>query len=123
MTQTTQLTLSIKQGEVIDIPFNIATNGEIKDLTGATILFQVKRVPMLSSPAIVTKEITETSDLETVGQITYPESGKFQVHLNLEDTSFAPNDYYLVIWLKQNEQEDIISSVGQKWAVYRICTQ
>ena len=123
MTTVTQLTLSIKQGEVFDIPFVIQADGAVKDLTGAIILFEVKKVALASASAFISKTITEDSDIDSVGRITYPESGQFQVHLNSADTSYAPYDYYLIITLILNGQEDIISSVGNRKAVYRICTQ
>lgn len=122
-TTVTQLTLSVKQGEVFDIPFVIQSDGAIKDLTGATILFEVKKTPLASASAIISKTITEDSDIDTIGQITYPTSGQFQVHLDSTDTGYAPYDYYLIITLILNDQEDIISSIGNKKAVYRICTQ
>lgn len=123
MTTVTTLTVSIKQGEVFDIPFTITSDGAVTDLTDATIMFEVKKTPLASATPIITKEITATSDIDTVGQITYPTSGKWQVHLSSTDTGYAPNDYYLVITLMMNGQEDIISSAGCKSAIYRICTQ
>lgn len=122
-TIVTQLTLSVKQGEVFDIPFEIKADGVAVDLTGASILFEVKKTPLVSANAIISKSITENSDIDTIGRITYPESGKFQVHLSSIDTSYAPYDYYLIITLNINDQEDIISSIGNRKAVYRICTQ
>lgn len=123
MTTITQLVLSVKQGEVLDIPFNITSTGETVDLTGATILFEVKKSPLASSVPIISKTITEDSDINTVGQINYPATGRWQVHLSAQDTSFAPIDYFLVITYKHNGIEDIISSTGKKNAIYRICTQ
>lgn len=122
-TTVTTLIVTIKQGEVFDIPFTITNDGSPTDLQGAEITFEVKKTPVVTSTPIVSKTITETSDINTIGQITFPESGKWQVHLDSIDTSFAPYDYYLVITLKLNGQEDIISSVACNKAIYRICTQ
>lgn len=123
MTTATQLTIAVKQGEVLDIPLNIKANNVAKDLTGATIKVEVKKVPLVSQEAIVSKEITETSDINTIGQITSPSAGRFQIHLDDTDTGYAPQDYYLIIWLILDGQEDIISSTGNNWAIYRICKQ
>jgi len=118
-----QLVLNIKQGEDINIDMTIKQDGSALNLTGGTIKFQVKRAPLLSSPAIVEKVITESTDSEVVGQITNASAGEITIKLLTADTSFPPNDYYLVLWLILNGNEDIISSSNCGEAIYRICTQ
>lgn len=118
-----QLVFNVKQGEDINIDFTIKKDGSPLNLTGATIKFQVKRSPSLSCSSMVEKVITESTDLETIGQITNAPAGQLSVRLLPADTSFSPNDYYAVIWLIANGNEDIISSSNCGEAIYRICTQ
>lgn len=119
----TQLVLNIKQGEDLNVPFTIKQDGTVTNLTGATIRFLVKKVPLDSAEAIVSKTITETSDTETIGQITNAIGGQFEVRLLPEDTLFPPNDYYLIIFMDINGNSDIISSTANGSAIYRVCTQ
>lgn len=124
-----KLILKVKQGEDKSVGFTIKQNGSVMPLGNYTVHFQVKKTPTLQSKPIIDKYITTTSDINTIGQITEPTNGKFQVHLNIEDTSFSPSDYYLIISLEQyNETEeliycDIISSECCNSAIYRICEQ
>lgn len=118
-----ELRLPVKQGEEINIGFTIKEGGQAMDLTDYTIRFQVKRTPLVNAPAIIDKEITVDSDLNTVGQINLPLQGQFTVHLGLEDTSFPTGDYSLIIALEQPGFVDIISSKCCNKAIYRICEQ
>jgi len=119
----TQLILKVKQGEELSKDFTLKADGVAMNLTGATIVVEAKKAPYASQIPIFTKTITETSNEETIGKITYPLQGKFVLRLLTADTSFAPNDYYLVIRLDLNNQKDIISSSDCSNAIYRICTQ
>lgn len=119
----TQLVVQVKQGEDLNFPMALTTNGQPLDITGATIICEAKKAPYLTTAPMFTKTITETSDSETVGLITYPATGKFEIRFTSLDTSYPPYDYYLVITLILNDQEDIISSSGNNSAIYRVCTQ
>lgn len=118
-----ELILPIKQGEELNIGFTIKQDGNIMDLTDYTIRFQVKKVPLVNYPSMIDKEITTGSDINDVGQINYPEQGQFVVHLKVEDTSYPPGDYALIISLEQPGYVDIISSKFCNKAIYRICEQ
>lgn len=119
----TQLILAVKQGEELSKDFTLKANNVALDLTGATITVEAKKAPYISQTPIFSKIITEVSDEETIGKITYPLQGKFVLRLLEADTSFAPSDYYLIIKLDLNDQKDIISSEDCNSAIYRICTQ
>lgn len=118
-----ELILPIKQGEELNVGFTIKQDGNIMDLTDYTIRFQVKKVPLVNYPSMIDKEITTDSDINDVGQINYPEQGQFVVHLKVEDTSYPPSDYALIISLEQPGYVDIISSKFCNKAIYRICEQ
>ena len=123
------LKLKVKQGEDINIGFTIKQDGEPMDIRKYTVHFQVKKVPLEKEIPIVDKKITTSSDENTIGIITDDDSGKFQVHLSKEDTSFNTGDYYLIISLETYDLEDnvdfcdIISSDCCNNAIYRICEQ
>lgn len=118
-----ELKLPVKQGEELNVGFTIKTEGEPMDLTSYTIHFQVKKVPLVTAPAIVDKLITVVSDINTVGQINYPQQGQFVVHLTVEDTSYPTGEYSLIIALEQEGLVDIISSKCCNKAIYKICEQ
>lgn len=118
-----QLTLSVKQGEELSVPFTIQADGIAMDLTDAVILVQVKASPYKTTTPMFEKEITITSDPEVDGQITYPLEGKFELRLNEADTSYQPSDYYLVIFVDINDEKRIRSSKPSYNAIYRVCTQ
>lgn len=118
-----ELKVPVKQGEVISLGFTIKQNGEVMDLSDYTVRFQVKRTPLEKAPAIIDKAITTVSDINDVGQIDYPQQGKFVVHLNLEDTSFPTGEYALIIALEAPDYFDIISSKCCNKAIYKICEQ
>lgn len=118
-----ELKLPVKQGEEINVGFTIKTEGQAMDLSDYTIHFQVKKVPLVTAPAIVDKLITVASDINTVGQINYPQQGQFVVHLSAEDTSYPTGEYALIIALEQEGLVDIISSKCCNKAIYKICEQ
>ena len=118
-----ELRLPVKQGEEINVGFTINKNGNPMDLSNYTVHFQVKKVPLVDAPAIVDKLITTVSDMNTVGMINQPLQGQFTVHLGVQDTSFPPGEYALVIALEAENFVDIISSKCCNKAVYKICEQ
>lgn len=118
-----ELIMPVKQGEELNVGFTIKQDGEPMDLSSYTVRFQVKRVPLVTAPAIVDKLITVASDINDVGQITYPLQGEIVIHLNKIDTSFPPGDYSLIISLEAEGFVDIISSKCCNKAIYKICEQ
>ena len=118
-----ELKVSVKQGEELNVGFTIKQDGEVMDLSSYTVRFQVKKVPLVNAQAIIDKEITAVSDINDVGQITYPLRGQLVVHLKEEDTSFPPGEYALVISLEAPNYIDIISSKCCNKAIYKICEQ
>ena len=118
-----ELILPVKQGEELNIGFTIKQDGSPMDLSDYTVRVQVKKVPLVTYPAMIDKEITTTSDINTIGQINYPQQGQFVIHLTEEDTSYAPGDYSLIISIEQPGYIDIISSKCCNKAIYRICEQ
>jgi len=114
----------VKQGEELNIPMVIKSDGVPLDISGSTVRFIVKRVNQESAPPLFPiKNITETSNINTVGQITNPSVGELEVRINKSDTAFPPNDYYLVIFLDTGNQADIISADCGNSGLYRIDNQ
>lgn len=115
--------LKIKQGEALPVVMTIKSGGNPFDLSDCSLTVQVKDAPYIDIPALFTKEITTTSDLNTVGQITDPTSGKFQIMFTQEDTSYPVNEYALIITLNNGISKDIISSKCCGSGQYIICPQ
>lgn len=118
-----ELVLEVKQGEARGFSFTINQDSTPFDLTGWTVDVQIKNAPYYQIPCMVEKIITETSDLNTVGQITQPTQGQFTLQINKEDTLYPPFDYYLTIFLTDGTQNINISGDGNYNAIYRVCTQ
>lgn len=118
-----ELILPIKQGEELNVGFTIKQDGQAMDLSDYTVRVQVKKVPLVTYPSMIDKEITVSSDINTVGQITAPQQGQFVIHLTLEDTSFPIGDYSLIISLEADNYIDIVSSKCCNKSIYRICEQ
>lgn len=115
--------LKVKQGEELNIGFTIKQGGQPFDLSSYNVLVQVKNNPTVNSKALIDKVITTVSDGEEVGIIDSPNLGKFTLHLNKEDTSYPIGEYYLVIAIQSENEENIISSTNCTTAVYEICEQ
>jgi len=118
-----ELILPVKQGEELNIGFTINQDGQPMDLTEYMVRVQVKRTPLVNASALINKEITVDSDLNTVGQINLPQQGQFILHLGLEDTSYPTGEYSLIISIEQPGFVDIISSKCCNKAIYKICQQ
>lgn len=118
-----RVVLKVKQGEELNIGFTIKQGGRPFNLSGYNVLVQVKNNPTVKSKAIVDKVITNVSDDNIVGIITMPNQGQFTLHLTKEDTSFPIGEYYLVIAIQNDNEENIISSTNCTTAVYEICAQ
>lgn len=93
------------------------------DLTGYTIEFRVKEAPYYKLKSLISKDITTTEDL-TQGWISEPAEGKFQVQLTKEDTlKLPPKDYALCVYIKDKDTFTNISGDGNRFAIFRVCTQ
>lgn len=91
------------------------------DLTGLTVLFQVKLSPYVEVKPLIAKEITEDSDEVEVGYINNPTQGKFQVQItNEESLKLKPRDYSLCIYLKDQDTFINISRNGNYYAIFRV---
>lgn len=91
------------------------------DLTGLTVLFQVKLSPYVEVKPLIAKEITEDSDGVEVGYINNPTQGKFQVQItNEESLLLKPRDYSLCIYLKDQDTFTNISRNGNYYAIFRV---
>lgn len=118
-----ELVLPVKQGEELNFGFTIKEGGNPMDLSSYTVRFQVKRTPLVNAPAIIDKEITTVSDMNTTGMIDSPQQGQFTVHLMEQDTSYPVGEYSLIISLEKENYVDIISSKCCNKAIYKICQQ
>ena len=56
------------------------------DLSDYAIGFKILGAPTADAKVLVEKVITANTDIETVGQITYPEEGQFTFVVTAEDT-------------------------------------
>ena len=93
------------------------------DLTGLTVEFRVKEAPYYKLKSLISKDITTTEDLAK-GWISEPTLGQFQVQLTMEDTlKLPPKDYALCIYLKDKDTFTNISGDGNRFAIFRVCTQ
>ena len=107
-----QRVLDSETGEYNNVPI---------DLTGLTVLFQVKLSPYVEVKPLITKEITESSDEVAVGYINNPTQGKFQVQItNEESLLLKPRDYSLCIYLKDQDTFTNISRNGNYYAIFRV---
>ena len=118
-----KLIVAVQQGEEINLGFTIKQNNNSYAFVDSHILFQVKTAPYEDCEPIIKKEITTTSDINTVGNINFPELGQFVVHLTKEDTSNKIGEYYLVISLIGDNMDNIISSNNCQTATFKICEQ
>ena len=105
-----ELILPIKQGEELNIGLTINAGDVPLDLSTYGIAVQVKEVPLEECEPLIDKHITQVSDINTIGRITYPDQGQFVIHLTKEDTSLPTGDYSLIIALEAENYYDIISS-------------
>lgn len=115
--------LKVKQGEELGIGFTIKQGGRPFDLSNYNILVQVKNNPTVKSKALINKVITTVSNEQEVGIINSPNLGQFTLHLTKEDTSHPIGEYYLIIAIQNDSEENIISSTNCTTAVYEICAQ
>lgn len=118
-----KLVIPVKQGEALSLDANITVDGEPLDLSNAEIVVEVKEGPYIQLEPMFRKVITTSSDPMVDGQIIDPLNGRFQIRLNVEDTSYPPNTYSLVVFLNTGGQEDIISADYCNNGEYRVCTQ
>lgn len=93
------------------------------DLTNTKVIFQVKEAPYYKLKPLIEKIITNEEQVG-VGVITSPTDGKFTVAITLDDTLLLPpKDYALCIYLDTNGSFTNISGEGNKYAIFRVCTQ
>lgn len=123
------LILSLPQGTSRSYEFTINSKDDLDeiipfDLTEYEVLFQVKSGYYESLPALIEKNITLTSDRNTVGDINEPTEGKFNVWIDYDDyKELSPGEYPLIIHLVQNEQMFNISKIYNRRSVFRISEQ
>lgn len=135
MATVNRLVMEVNQGCARGYAFTLLQNvcnsytGEYEeqplDLTRYSVEFQVKLSPYFKIRPLIAKSITTDSDSATVGVITDPENGVFQVQLTQADTlKLPPRDYSLCIYLKELDCDvwTNISGEGNKFAIFRVCT-
>ena len=107
-----QRVLDAETGEYNNVPI---------DLTGLTVLFQVKLSPYVEVKPLIAKEITESSDAVAVGYINNSTQGQFQVQItNEESMLLKPRDSSLCIYLKDKDTFTNISRNGNYYAIFRV---
>lgn len=115
-----QLVLTVNQGENRSFGFTLLQDDEPLDLSGYTILIYVMNAPYAQLEPLISKEITETSDYNTVGQINEPNQGKFVVTFTDNDLNLPPYDYYFVAEITDGFTTQNITHNGNYSAIFRI---
>jgi len=108
----TSLNMKIKKGESLGFVFNLKQNNEVMDLTGASILFQVREELADNGVYVINKTITEGSSLSTIGQIINPSQGQFVIKVTNTDTEnlTALKPYFCAIYVEINGDIRCISA-------------
>lgn len=81
------LELRIKKGESLGFSFTLSQNGSPIDLTGKSILFQVRADIVDDGEFLINKTITTSSDIETVGNINDATHGGFIIAVTSSETA------------------------------------
>lgn len=116
-------TFTINQKKYIEEDKQITEEITPLDLSGTKIIFEVKEAPYYKLKPLISKTIDENNSSN--GYISNPTGGQFQIYVSLNDTLILPpNDYALCIYLKNGDGSFTnISGEGNKFAIFRICTQ
>lgn len=115
-----QLVLSVCQGEQRGFSFSLLQDNEPLNLEGYSILVYVMNAPYAQLEPIISKEITTTSDYNTVGQITDEANGKFVVFFTEDELNIPPYDYYFVAELTDGFTTQNITHNGNYSAIFRV---
>lgn len=115
-----QLVLTVSQGERRSFGFTLLQDNEPLDLEGYTVIIYVMNAPYAQLEPIISKEITTTSDYNTVGQITDTSLGKFVVSFTEDDINIPPYDYYFVAELTDGYTVQNITHNGNYSAIFRV---
>lgn len=115
-----QLVLMVSQGEQRSFGFTLLQDDEPFDLNGYAVMVYVMNAPYAQLEPIITKEITTTSDYNTVGQITDAENGKFVITFLAEDINIPPYDYYFVAEITDGYTTQNVTHNGNYSAIFRV---
>lgn len=115
-----QLVLSVCQGEQRGFSFTLLQDDEPLNLEGYSILVYVMNAPYAQLEPIISKEITTTSDYNTIGQITDEANGKFVVFFTEDELNIPPYDYYFVAELTDGFTTQNITHNGNYSAIFRV---
>lgn len=115
-----QMVLTVSQGEKRGFSFTLLQDGEPLDLEGWTILVYVKNAPYSLLDPIISKEITTTSNYNTVGQITDTAEGKFTINFTADELNLPPFDYYFVAEITDGYVTQNITHNGNYSAIFRV---
>lgn len=118
--ENNQLVLTVNQGEQRSFGFTLLQDNEPLNLDGYTVLVYVMNAPYAQLEPIISKEITTTSDYNTVGQITDTSQGKFVVTFLEEDINIPPYDYYFVAEITDGYTVQNITHNGNYSAIFRV---
>jgi hypothetical protein len=95
------LEIKIKKGESIPFVFRLLKNGAPIDLTGASLLLQVRDDIIDDGNFLISKIISENSDEDEYGKIIDPVAGQFAFKINKEDIDdmSTTKPYFAAIYL------------------------
>ena len=117
-----RVVLLMKQGEQRSFIFNITdSEGRPLDLTGRTILVDIKKYPLVKITPIYSI-LLDTIEGDN-GYINDPMNGQFTLTITEEQSSLNPAEYYLIITMITGEERIIISGEGDLSGVLKICRQ
>ena len=118
--ENNQMVLTVSQGEARGFSFTLLQDDEPLDLTDWVVKVYVMQAPYATLEPIISKEITTSSDINTVGQITEPTEGKFQIQFSEEELNLPPYDYYFVAEITDGYVIQNITHNGNYSAIFRV---
>lgn len=120
--QNNSIALQIKKGESIGFAFTVYENDAPINLTGGTVVFQVRENIIDDGNYIINKLISEASSAETAGQITDPEKGEFEVKVNSSDIEnmLTTRPYFLAIYYNVNGVSRCVSAQGDSVGTFNV---
>ncbi len=116
------LTLSIKKGESLGFAFTLYQSGEPQNLSGFSIVLQVRETPEDNGNYLINKTISTTSDPDADGLIDQPYNGNFFFKINAGDIAGMSTlrPYYLAIFTEKDNSRHCISAAGCEIAKFLV---
>lgn len=106
------LKLKIKKGESLGFAFTLSQNNNPINMTGGSIIFQVRDDVADNGFYVINKTITEDTSLATIGKITSAENGTFVIKITDSDIANLSTlkPYFCAIYYENNGDSRCISA-------------